>query len=317
MWFNVKGVFVLAACVVFGIRAWPFLAAGFFIPTALAAGWLASEGAWAGYVDQVWRWGLTYATSPDSIANGWFRLVNWLGFHAALILGAAWCWWKGQPGRARWLAWFAISLISAGVGWRFLPRYMDQLLPPLLIPASYGLARLWEQRSQVASVALVASLAVPLLRFGPRYLILAREQLTGTPHTWSDAAMDQDSLAAARVIEGLTRPGDTILIWGYRPDVIAYTRLPIASRFWDSQPLTGVPADRHLSSEVAIAPSAAAAHRAELIRSRPTFIADGLSLYNPRLDIHKFADLTEWFAQYCEVGRTQGTIVYRRCGAAR
>jgi hypothetical protein len=49
------------------------------------------------------------------------------------------------------------------------------------------------------------------------------------------------------------------------------------------------------------------------MRSRPDFIADGLSLYNPRLDLHRYADLAPWLAAYCEVARTSGTIIYRRC----
>ena len=41
--------------------------------------------------------------------------------------------------------------------------------------------------------------------------------------------------------------GDTLFVWGYRPEIYVYTGLPAATRFLDSQPLTGVPADRHLT----------------------------------------------------------------------
>jgi hypothetical protein len=40
---------------------------------------------------------------------------------------------------------------------------------------------------------------------------------------------------------------------------------------------------------------------------------DGLSAYNPRLDIANYEDLAEWFKRYCLVGRAGGTAVYRRC----
>ncbi|MEQ1949606.1 MAG: hypothetical protein ABL995_20610, partial [Bryobacteraceae bacterium] len=86
---------------------------------------------------------------------------------------------------------------------------------------------------------------------------------------------------------------------------------------WDSQPVTGVPADRHLSISTPVAPELAAANRAELARTTPTFIADGLSFFNPKLDIHRFDDLKDWFTNYCEVGKTQMTIIYRRCDASR
>ena len=56
----------------------------------------------------------------------------------------------------------------------------------------------------------------------------------------------------------------------------------------------------------------AAARRAELARSRPAFVADGLGLYNPQLAITNYPDLREWLAGYREVGRTGGTVIYGR-----
>ena len=41
--------------------------------------------------------------------------------------------------------------------------------------------------------------------------------------------MDRESLAAAQIVETLAQPGDTIFIWGYRPGVVAYTRLPVGT----------------------------------------------------------------------------------------
>ena len=74
-----------------------------------------------------------------------------------------------------------------------------------------------------------------------------------------------------------------LLVWGYRPDLYVYTRMVSDSRFWDSQPLTGVPADRHLSATDVIYSRPAAKNRMELARSHPEFIVDGLSLLNPKL----------------------------------
>ena len=156
---------------------------------------------------------------------------------------------------------------------------------------------------------------IPVVRFGPRYIELAREDLHAAPHTWTDTAMDRESLAAAHIVEALAQPGDTVLIWGYRPGIVAYTRLPVAGRFWDSQPLTGVPADRHLSDDRSADPEWARGNRVQLLSSHPTFLIDGLSLYNPRLDIHLYPDLAPWLAQYCPAGRAGLTIIYRVCPA--
>jgi hypothetical protein len=102
-----------------------------------------------------------------------------------------------------------------------------------------------------------------------------------------------------------------LLVWGYRPDIFAYTRMPAGSRFLDSQPLTGVLADRHLTSSDAAAPELAARNRQELIQTRPTWIVDGLGPLNPALAITNYPDLGEWLANYRKVSSTRYTIIYR------
>jgi hypothetical protein len=56
-------------------------------------------------------------------------------------------------------------------------------------------------------------------------------------------------------------------------------------------------------------------NRAELVRSAPSILVDGLSAYNPRLDIGNYADLAAWFKRYCVVGpgRIGGVAIYRLC----
>jgi hypothetical protein len=39
---------------------------------------------------------------------------------------------------------------------------------------------------------------------------------------------------------------------------------------------------------------------------------DGLGEYNPRLALTEFGDLRPWLAGYREVGRTAGSVIYRR-----
>ena len=50
--------------------------------------------------------------------------------------------------------------------------------------------------------------------------------------------------------------------------------------------------------------------RAELAKSRPTFVLDGLSLFNSQLAIDRYPELRAWFAQYREAARSRQTIVY-------
>ena len=309
---NAKGLFVLAAC---AFWCWPGiapLALGFLASNAIAAAWLAWTGALLPYFDQVWRWGFLYAGSTfleHPVRAAFARTAEWLGFHSALVIAALWGARDSCAPEIRWkmFAWAALSFAAAVVGWRFFPRYFFQVLPVLVIAASRGFALL--NRRRIIALAL---LLIPLVRFGPRYVWLARDLAEGRPHQWNDVAMDQDSRAAARLVRGVAHPGDTLFVWGFRPDLYVYTALPAATRFLDSQPLTGVPADRHLTQSAPVATGFAHANRVALTRSEPTFIMDGLSLYNPALAIDRYPDLQPWLARYREVGRSGMIIIYRR-----
>jgi hypothetical protein len=175
-----------------------------------------------------------------------------------------------------------------------------------------GIVATWQERPAVTAVVLGLLLFVPLVRFGPRYVSLAYDNWTGRPPQWVDVGMDLDSQDVARQISALARPGDTLFVWGYRPDIYVYARMVSPGLFWDSQPLTGVPADRHLSANGSIfdAP-AATANRSQLIRSSPTWIVDGLGLLNPRLSPSVYPELRDWLSGYRLAGRTKLSLIYR------
>jgi hypothetical protein len=295
---NSKAVFVLAACALWQWRALPLLAAGFLLPNVLVFGFI--EDCWR----QVWEWGFAYSRDTfleHPAVTGLFRTWNWAGFHAALIVGAIAGLCK-SPGRWRWLCWIAIAFAGVVAGWRFFPRYYFLLLPPLTLAAARGFVlKKW------ARFVVLALLLVPLARFGPRYVLLA----AGADSNWSDLALNRDSAAAARIVTANAHAGDTLLVWGYRPDIFVYTRMPAGSRFLDSQPLTGVIADRHLITSRPTFPELAAKNRQELTHSRPAFIVDGLGPSNPNLAITNYPDLRTWFSTYKEIGRTAASVVYR------
>ena len=323
---NIKGLTVLLACLIFASAAGPLMLVGFLIPNALLLGWIVSQHAFSAYVESVWRWGLLYAGAPpgDSpVESALVRLRNWDGFHAALILAAAWYWLRAEKKdsiAARTLLWAAISLGAAGLGWRFSPHYLNQLLPPLAIAGAHGVWILTREphaaMRRIGASLMAATALIAMIRFGPRYFLLAADDLAGRSHPWRDVALDQESRQASALIGTFSKPGDTIFIWGYRPNLVVYTRLPVVSRMWESQPLTGVPADRHLRNATSVDPNWARQNRAELTRSSPSIIVDGLSAYNPRLNIANYDDLASWFKNYCLAGRAGRTTVYRLCDRA-
>ena len=317
--FHIKGLLVLAMCALLAGRAILPLLAGFLIPAGAVLGGLASAGAVKGYVQQVWQWGLAYSRiSPleNPFWNAFRRTADWLGFHAVLVIGAVRLWWKQRARGERWIAvWCLLSFAGIALGTQFAPRYFLQLLPPVTLAASRGLTLLFQdfrsRSNRLAWAAVVVAALIPLIRFGPRYALLARDLVTGRVHHWSDVVLNQDDQLVAARINELKRAGDTLFIWGYRPGVFVYTRLPAASIFWDSQPLTGVPADRHLFDSRPILPELAARNRALLITSHPAFVVDGLSALNPLLSIGKYPELRSWLRDYSIVGRSDLSVVYR------
>lgn len=299
---NPKGVLVLAACLVWYPAGWAMIVAGFAAVSGVAAVWLWSAGALSACWNEVWWWGRLYAGSTfveAPLQNGVLRTLGWLGFHSAAVLMAI---QRKPDGWRRWLLWLGISLIGVVAGLRFFPRYYFQILPIVLLLAARGFTLAGRKTRILAALLLL----VPATRFGPPYVTALRN------HEWRDTAMDRDSRAAAALVRKLAKPGDTILVWGYRPEIYVYAGLPAATMFLDSQALTGVPADRHLTQSTPVETEQTGARRAELARSHPSFVLDGLGTYNPQLAIGNYRDLQKWFASYQEAGRTAQTTIYNK-----
>ena len=305
-WVSPKGMFVAAACALWNPSGIPLLAAGFASVSAAAAAWLWAAGALPTYWEQVWRWGFLYAGAPltaHPLRDGLVRTANWAGFHVAPVVAAAVFLWLARKAQSlKWIAWCAVCVIGLAAGLRFFPRYYFLLLAPLVLMAARGFTLLGNRRATAMLLLLI-----PAIRFGPRYVRLAMGD-----SDWTDTLMDRDSRQAASLIGKLASSGDTLFVWGYRPELYIYTRIPAATRYLDCQPLTGVPADRHLTEATALEGEAASRRRIELAQTNPTFVADGLSVYNPKLGINHYRELRTWFAKYREVARTAYTVIYRR-----
>lgn len=312
---NAKALFVLLVCALWLWPDWLLLSVGFAVSTATGAAILVLLGAWPGYIQQVWSWGLIYAKgSPVAhpLHVGVTRTADWLGFHAALAVGAVFGFMRFDRRRRFELGtWIVLSFAAACLGTRFAPHYFLQLLPAMVIAASRGLVLAFREYRKPALLATAICLLVPLIRFGPRYFSLAYDDLTNRAPNWIDVNLDLDSQDVARVLRPIAHPGDTLFVWGYRPDIYVFTRLIPPGLFWDSQPLTGVPADRHLTATDAIYSEPAAANRLELVRTHPTWIVDGLGLLNPKLRPDVYPEVKQWLSNYRLVGQTRLSLVYR------
>ena len=302
---NPKALVLLPVILIWRPRDAVRTAAGY---VAAAAGvWLAAGGWW----EPVWQWGAMYsreALFADPLAEGAVRTLNWAGFHAALVIGAAIYLARREEGWWRMAVWALAALVMVAAGMRFFPRYYFALLPALTVAAARGVCL---PRRPWVTLALAAALIVPAVRFGARHVGTAR----GEAGAMRDLALFTDAREAAGLIRNAAKPGDTLLVWGYRPELNVMAGLPGATRFLDSQPLTGVIADRHLQDSRVSAPELASRFRRELAGTRPAFIADGLGPLNPALAIERYGDLGEWLKGYEQVAETKGVRIYRRRAA--
>ncbi|MGH8338541.1 MAG: hypothetical protein ACRETL_17330, partial [Gammaproteobacteria bacterium] len=301
---NAKALFLLPVLLLWTWRYAPLVIVLFATPTAIFVSALAALDCQRDYWQQVWVWGALYSTHTflgHPIFEGIVRTLHWAGFQAALVIAAFWFFREDRgEDRRKFAIWLAISFLAVIAGWRFFPRYYFQLLPPATLLAARGYVLLGSKRKIV-----FLALLIPFLRFGPRYFMLGGDLLLHREPHWSDIAMSQDSLAASQILNRNARFGDTLLVWGYRPDIFMDTRMAAGTPFLDSQPLTGVIADRHLTDSRPSAPALAQHNRLQLVATSPTFIVDGLGPINPALAITNYPDLRDWLGPYQVIAKTK------------
>jgi hypothetical protein len=311
LWVNGKALFVLAACLLWQWRRIPALAAGVILAGLPGVLWLFADGSFDSYWLQVWQWGTAYSRDvpfSDVYSEGFRRTLNWAGFHAAALLAAFWALRPNESNRLRLAGWLALSLAAALLGGRYFPRYFFHLLPVAAVIGARGFAILPKRYA----VLVAALLVIPAARFGPRYAMLAADLAAGRQHQWQDLALEQDSRSAASYLRTHAAPSDTLLVWGYRPEVYPLSGLHAGTRFLDSQPLNGVLADRHLTQSVPTFPELASRNRAEVSSGPPpAWIADGLGPLNPALRVFSGAGLAPWEGLYERRAATRFFVLYR------
>ena len=202
-----------------------FLAVPAAIPVALVAGWLAAGGAIAAAADQVVRYNVAYtafataADRLDAIAQG-LRLLLPSGL--ALVALAGWLLALRAPRPP--LVTIAVvalplelALASAGRGYHY---YFIAWLPALGALAAYAASRL-ERRLDPAAAPRVLIAAGVVMAILPGVVVarLALERDDGIARE------------AAAYVGANTRPGETVLVWGSRSEVLVLAERRSAARF--------------------------------------------------------------------------------------
>jgi hypothetical protein len=287
---HTKAVFILAAALVFA-PAWRTAAAfGAALPLHLLLG--------PDYWTQVWWWGRVYSENtfvPQPAFEFVRRTSNWIGFHATAVIGVLL-----PMGQTNWrnVAWLSLSAAAVITGLRFFPRYYFFLLVPCVVIAG----RTLEQLPRYYRLGLLALLLIPAFRFAPRDVQLAMGN-----ERWGDLNLFHDSEAIAKYLDDNAKPADTLFTWGYRPDIDALSRLKGGTPFLESQPITCVFADRHLTTNKPMTGLRCEERAKQLRESRPTWLVDGLGPSNPRLRLEAYYPLRG----YELVLRTSSAYLYK------
>jgi hypothetical protein len=144
------------------------------------------------------------------------------------------------------LAGLAIMLVQGkGYDYHWLP-----MLPPLAILAGFGLdflatfvIRLTSFQSArrvvdgLVAVGLLLILAVVIWSRALPYLIGAEDQVTYFSHFQAGEFVADESLRVAAFLRQRVAPGDSLFIWGFRPEVYYLSQLNPAVRFIFQFPL--------------------------------------------------------------------------------
>src|SRR5436190_23728464 len=156
----------------------------------------------------------------------------------------------------------------------------------MVLTAAYGLVG--APRKTIVFVILNLAVLIPV-KFAP-----PASPMNPTSRIWRDLAIDRDSRAAGEKLRSLAAPRETLFVWGFRPEIFIYSGLPAGTRFLESQPISGVLADRHLFSSQSVAPEFTTPNRAELLKSQPTWVVDGLGPYNQTLALTRLNEYAGW-----------------------
>ena len=148
-------------------------------------------------------------------------------------------------------------------------------------------------------------LLIPLTRFGPTYLTALTDPAGAIPQ-WTATAAPPPPLSRRR------QAGRHALRLGIPAGDLRLPALPAATLFLDSQPLTGVPADRHLTQSTPVETGKPGSAAPNWRRPGPRLGARRPGPLQPAPRPDPFLpDLRDWLAHYHPIGRTTETVIYR------
>lgn len=220
--------------------------AGWVVPVALTAAYLASQGALAAYWEAAYAYNINQAgTSALAVPRG-FLAGAWQVFRGSsallwlLALGGALTLWRSTAPLGRFaLAWAAADSLSLFLGGsKFAQVYFVQVVPAYAVLGAVGVGTLWAlTHGAWAMRAYAAAAAAGVL------LLSSQFQAQVTLRAWYERTPPRSSVPPEQANGGAFRrlaERGPIFVWGDATQVYVLARGASPSRFFHTFPLSQV-----------------------------------------------------------------------------
>lgn len=260
--YAVAGVCALFVWRQWRVRAAAALAAGFVVPAAALAAWLAYGHALHDAYDATIVYNLRYSGETyDGPAGALLYLLTFPVRHSRVdalwLLGCGACAVLLVMARRNRetlvpVAWVAAACLTIAInGSRDLPQYFVQAAPALALAAAWAGSMLWRRRTAI-NVAAAIVIAVAVWRVDDftklldntshdtRYLAGRMERVEHLARYGERTTRKYSALAVAELGEFMrshSSPGETVLVFGFSAGAYAAAERLAASRFFWSRPV--------------------------------------------------------------------------------
>lgn len=288
------------------VRVAGLLAAGFFGVLAACGAYFALAGAWADFVYYYWTYNVEHYTAVVPMSDRLSGLDpfahrrHYLTANPLLLVGGSWTiavalggWIRRRRTDLRLLVaiWLVFAYFGASYSGRNFGHYFIQIIPAASLAAAFMIHDLWRLTSrigrrwpampdlQVAArgaiiLGVALAVALPIARFGDD---IAWRKLWREPGSRGSRA-ERDRQRLLEAIRARSSDADSIFVWGYYPELYVLAPRRPASRYSNTNYLTGLLPwandDPGVDTSAHIVPGAWEILMAELEASRPRLVVD-------------------------------------------